>query len=67
MKKIYSFLMACVLGASALTATAERTVTAMISRGAAVTSPDQITPGKKSTFPCYKSRWLSLRERFLKQ
>lgn len=50
MKKIYSFLMACVLGASALTATAERTVTAMTNRGPAVTSLDQITPGKKVLF-----------------
>lgn len=50
MKKIYSFLMACVLGASALTATAERVVTAMTNRGPQLTSFDQLEVGKKVLF-----------------
>lgn len=50
MKKIYSFLMACVLGASALTATAERRVEAMTNRGVSVTSLDQLTTGAKVLF-----------------
>lgn len=50
MKKIYSFLMACVLGASALTATAERVVTAMTDRGSQLTSVDQLSQGKKVLF-----------------
>ncbi|MCI6643345.1 MAG: hypothetical protein SOY99_04655 [Alloprevotella sp.] len=50
MKKIYSFLMACVLGASALTATAERVVTAMTDRGPQLTSVDQLSQGKKVLF-----------------
>lgn len=50
MKKIYSFLAVCLLGLSALTASAERTVTAMTSRGTTVTSLDQLSSGATVLF-----------------